>query len=358
MKSLVFFVLLSTCFALVHANDPTQALDGVIDLNPTTFDEIVGKEAGVLVEFYAPWCGHCKSLVPEYMKVGKAASGSKAVVVAKVNADEHGGLAGRFGVSGYPTIKYFPAGSTEAEDYQGGRDAASFVSFLNMKTGANLIIRKDPTFAVAITAQTFAEIVGKEAGVLVEFYAPWCGHCKSLAPIYEKVAKAFANDKKKIIIATVNADDDKNRPLAGRYGVQGFPTLKYFPAGSTEAEDYQGGRDGESIMSFLNQKVNTERSFDGDLLPTAGTTEELSALAKKYMTESKTEDIIEEMKTLAKTTVEQNYYKYAEKIMVGGKEYVDRELARLEKILSGKMSLQRRDDTVIRRNILQMFHHE
>ena len=61
-----------------------------------------------------------------------------------------------------------------------------------------------------------------------------CGHCKSLAPAYEEVGKAFDNVDN-VLIAKVDADSEK--ALGGRYGVRGFPTLKFFPMGSTEPEE-------------------------------------------------------------------------------------------------------------------------
>ncbi|CRK28765.1 hypothetical protein BN1723_018361, partial [Verticillium longisporum] len=59
---------------------------------------------------------------------------------------------------------------------------------------------------------------------LVEFFAPWCGHCKTLAPVYEELALAFENSKDKVQIAKVDADAQKE--LGKRFGIQGFPTLK------------------------------------------------------------------------------------------------------------------------------------
>ena len=82
----------------------------MLALTPATFDSTVGKSAPAFVEFYAPWCGHCKNLAPEYAVVAETFKGSEAsIVVAKVDADAHKDLAGRFDVKGFPTLKYFPA---------------------------------------------------------------------------------------------------------------------------------------------------------------------------------------------------------------------------------------------------------
>ena len=68
---------------------------------------------------------------------------------------------------------------------------------------------------------------------LMNFILTGCGHCKALAPTYEKLGSAFA--KADVIIAKVDADAEKT--LGSRFGVSGYPTLKYFPKGSTSAEE-------------------------------------------------------------------------------------------------------------------------
>lgn len=68
---------------------------------------------------------------------------------------------------------------------------------------------------------------------------------KTLAPIYEELATAFSGSKSKVVIAKVDADREKT--LGKRFGVQGFPTLKWFDGKSDKPEDYNGGRDLESL---------------------------------------------------------------------------------------------------------------
>lgn len=89
---------------------------------------------------------------------------------------------------------------------------------------------------------------------LVEFYAPWCGHCKNLAPVYEELATAFAPYSDKVTVANVDADNHKE--LGKRFGVTGFPTLKWFDGKpGSEPEDYKGGRDLESLSNFIIEKT-------------------------------------------------------------------------------------------------------
>lgn len=98
----------------------------VIDLTPNNFDKLVINSDEVwIVEFYAPWCGHCQQLVPEYQKAATALKG--AVKVGAVNADDHKELGGRYGVRGFPTIKIFGANKNKPDDFQGDRKAQGIV---------------------------------------------------------------------------------------------------------------------------------------------------------------------------------------------------------------------------------------
>jgi len=130
------FLIVLSFFALARAS--------VLELTPETFDDHVGGSQPVLVEFFAPWCGHCKSLAPEY-EIAAAAFAKLPVKVASVDADKHRDLGSRFGVSGFPTLKYFSAGSKEGEAYNGGRTAKDIIEFLNEKAGTHARIKEAPS---------------------------------------------------------------------------------------------------------------------------------------------------------------------------------------------------------------------
>jgi len=83
----------------------------VVDLDSSNFDRYIDGSRYAFVEFFAPWCGHCKSLAPEYEIVGEVFAKEKSVLIAKVDADQHKELAARFDVHGYPTLKFFPKGT-------------------------------------------------------------------------------------------------------------------------------------------------------------------------------------------------------------------------------------------------------
>ena len=344
--------------SLISAQDTNANLDGVKELTPDNFDEVVGKDVASLVFFKAPWCGHCKALVPELTKLGKAVAGNKNIVVAKVDADAHSGLGSRFGVSGFPTIKFFPAGSLTPEDYNGGRDAKAFIKFLNEKANAGLFLPFEHKPAVQIEGLSQYTKVTKDASkklVFVKNYAPWCGHCKSMAPAWDKLAEIFKNEPT-VTIADCDCDAAVNKPVAEAVGVQGFPTIKFYQEGG-EAQDYQGGRTLEDLVAFVNEKAGTQRSADGGLSATAGTTPELIELAGQFLSSSDRSDLTSKISAAVNGNANLEWFnKIVASIAAKGESYVETEAARISKMLSGgKVAANKKDSLSMKLNALNAF---
>ncbi|GLD92973.1 hypothetical protein PINS_up001565 [Pythium insidiosum] len=346
------------CSVAVAALAAVAKASDVVVLTPDNFDSVVDGSKHVLVEFYAPWCGHCKNLAPTYETVATSFKKIDDIVIAKVDADEHKDLGSKYKVNGFPTIKYFPKGSTWEEDYNGGRSEDDFASFLNEKAGVNVRIIKPPSFVKALGEQDFdAEVIQSKKHALVEFYAPWCGHCKSLAPTYEEVGKIFAGEEN-VLIAKVDATAHSN--LGSRYNVKGYPTIKYFAPGSDDPEEYSSGRDKGSFVDFINEKAGTHRSAEGGLLETAGRVQELDVII------SETGDITSDLLEKAESVVEKLegdaakhgnlYLKAIKKIIDKGDKYVQAEITRLEGLLANdNVTPQKKTLFALRKNILQTF---
>nr|KJB49809.1 hypothetical protein B456_008G141100 [Gossypium raimondii] len=321
--------------------------DDVVVLTEANFDKEVGQDRGALIEFYAPWCGHCKKLAPEYEKLGASFKKAKSVLIGKVDCDEHKSLCSKYGVQGYPTVQWFPKGSLEPKKYEGPRTAEALAEFVNTEGVLN--------------ADNFDEIVLDETkDVLVEFYAPWCGHCKNLAPTYEKVATAFKSEEDVVI---ANLDADKYRDLAEKYGISGFPTLKFFPKGNKAGEDYDGGRDLDDFVSFINEKCGTSRDAKGQLTSTAGILSSLDALVKEFVAASADEKkavfskIEEEVEKLKGSTARHGkiYLKAAKSCLEKGADYPNKEIERLQRMLDKSLSPAKADEFTIKKNILSTF---
>ena len=107
--------------------------EGILVLDTNNFDEAIQKNKFMLVEFYAPWCGHCKQLAPEYVKAAAQLRKDKSdIKLAKVDADENDELRKKYEIGGYPTLKYFRSG--QVIGYKGGRTQEGIVSWVKKKT--------------------------------------------------------------------------------------------------------------------------------------------------------------------------------------------------------------------------------
>jgi len=268
---LLSFVALSTlalCMAsVVHITDEK------------VFKKEVLQFPGIaIVEFYAPWCGHCKNLEPEYKKAAAALEG--IVKVVAVDATVAQSLGQKYGVQGYPTLKIFGADKKNPTDYQGERKADPIIS--NCMKAANGLVKDrkagksksapspspspspepapspkpdsgskrkpDVSDVVTLTADNFQSLVLDSSDHwLVEFYAPWCGHCKNLAPEWEEAAQKLSGQVK---LGAVDAT--VHEALGQKYQIKGFPTIKLFAANSKKAApvDYTGARDAPAIVEY------------------------------------------------------------------------------------------------------------
>jgi len=346
--------LLLVWLAIVSAAD-------VLELTPDNFDKEVGGDQPAFVEFFAPWCGHCKSLSPEYEKVAGAFS-KLPVKVASVDADKHRDLGTKYGVTGFPTLKYFPAGTKEAEAYNGGRTAKDIIEFVNVKTGTNAKIKEEATAETVLTNRNFDGIVkDSNKNVLVEFYAPWCGHCKSLTPIYEKLANIYSSESD-VVIAKLDATEEKAK--ASEFGVSGYPTIKWFPKDDKSGQSYDGGRTIDAFVDFINEKAGTQRTKEGGFAPTAGIIPEFTELVTKFKsaTGKARQDVLAEVDQLlpkldAKYKDLAKFYQVAMKrIHEKGESFVESESSRLQRLVdSGSVAKHKFAEFAKRINIINLF---
>ncbi|GFY94920.1 thioredoxin family protein [Actinidia rufa] len=281
--------------------------DDVVVLTEENFDKEIGQDRAALVEFYAPW----------WIVMSTRAS---VVNMASLVTPQSNG---------------FPKGPWSLKS---ARTVDALAEFVNNEAGTNVKIAATPSNVVVLTPDKFELVLDETKDVLVEFYAPWCGHCKNLAPIYEKVAAAFKLEDDVII---ANVDADKHKELGEKYGVSGFPTLKFFPKGNKAGEDYDGGRDLDDFVTFINEKCGTSRDAKGQLTAKAGVVETLDTLVKEFISAGsdekkavygRMEEEVEKLKGSA-ARYGKIYLKAAKSCMDKGADYANNEIQRLERML-------------------------
>eukprot|EP00118_Oscarella_pearsei_P028701 m.2728 g.2728 ORF g.2728 m.2728 type:complete len:521 (+) comp8864_c0_seq1:1668-3230(+) len=134
MAQLSSIVVILSLFSVAFSDNNIEEEQNVLILTDDNFKSALDANEHVLVEFYAPWCGHCKALEPEYASAaGKLMENSSPVKLGKVDATVHTKVATEFGVQGYPTIKFFRKG--KAMEYSGGRTSDEIVAWIAKKTG-------------------------------------------------------------------------------------------------------------------------------------------------------------------------------------------------------------------------------
>eukprot|EP00243_Klebsormidium_subtile_P002172 TRINITY_DN14160_c0_g1_i1.p1 TRINITY_DN14160_c0_g1~~TRINITY_DN14160_c0_g1_i1.p1 ORF type:complete len:431 (-),score=124.05 TRINITY_DN14160_c0_g1_i1:277-1569(-) len=242
----------------------------VLTLTPENFkSKVLKSDSVVLVEFFAPWCGHCKNLQPQYDKAATALKG--VAVVAAVDADAHKSLGAEYGVQGFPTIKAFIPGQKKPIDYQGAREAKPMVDWVLQQAKSLVSSRLSgkkssssgggsgggkegkESAVVTLTDSNFEKEVLQSGDLwMVEFFAPWCGHCKALAPEWKKVA---GNLKGKVKLGAVDCTVETS--LASKYDVKGFPTILVFGADKQSPQPYEQGRTASAIEDYALRLLET-----------------------------------------------------------------------------------------------------
>uniref|UniRef100_A0A1A7YFP9 Protein disulfide-isomerase n=1 Tax=Iconisemion striatum TaxID=60296 RepID=A0A1A7YFP9_9TELE len=108
------------------------------------FDTIVNDDSkDVLIEFYAPWCGHCKNLEPKYKELGEKLADDPNIVIAKMDATAND-VPSPYEVSGFPTIYFSPAGhKMSPKKYEGGREVSDFISYLKREASNPLVVQEE-----------------------------------------------------------------------------------------------------------------------------------------------------------------------------------------------------------------------
>ncbi|XP_053568823.1 dnaJ homolog subfamily C member 10 [Bombina bombina] len=225
----------------------------VVTLTPETFKELVkgrGKDETWMVDFYAPWCGPCQALMPEWKRMARLLNGF--INVGSVDCQRHSFLCSQEHVNAYPEIRLYPGSSDSPNHYfpynGWNRDSHS------IRTWA---LAYSPKVSVDLTPEIFNEKVlhGKDNWV-IDFFAPWCGPCKNFAPEFELLARIV---KGKIRAGKV--DCQAYAHLCQTAAIRAYPTVRFYPYQRSKKKNAQGEqiekRDAKEIANLIMERIET-----------------------------------------------------------------------------------------------------
>jgi protein disulfide-isomerase A1 len=268
MNKYAAIILIIAIFGIVKAEIPEE--EGVLVLGEDNFDQAIKDNEFMLVEFYAPWCGHCKKLAPEYARAAQALKADK-IALGKVDATIHKELGTRFGVSGYPTLKLFSHGTPS--EYNGGRTEPEIINWMRKKSG--------PVTKVLTTVDE-VEAFHKASEVALVYFGEDAAHVDTITKVardndevtFATVASADAAAHYKVSPGTVvlfkKFDDGRNdlteiteESIKSHISTHGSPLVMKFDEKSAQLVF------GKSTPGlFLYRDPNSENSADLDKLVT------------------------------------------------------------------------------------------
>ncbi|KAJ6263373.1 hypothetical protein Dda_1936 [Drechslerella dactyloides] len=219
--------------AMYSSNSP------VIQLTSKNFNEkILKSDHASIVEFYAPWCGHCKNLKPAYEAAAGNLKGLAQVAAIDCDEDANKATCAEYGIQGFPTIKSFKPkknGKPTIQDYQGPRNAKGIVDY-----ALDLI----PNYVTRVNSKTLEDFLQKnnETAKAILFTK------KGVAtPLYKALAIDFHGA---ITFAQVR---DKETDATELFGIEKFPTLVVLPGGSAEGVVYDGDMKKDPMFAFFTK---------------------------------------------------------------------------------------------------------
>ncbi|XP_021767253.1 protein disulfide-isomerase 5-2-like [Chenopodium quinoa] len=233
---LLVFTTISFSLLPIFADEQQFDIDGkVIDLDDSNFDSAISTFDYVFVDFYAPWCGHCKRLSPELDAAAAALAGlEKPIVIAKVDADKYRRVGDKYEIDGFPTLKLFMHGVPV--DYNGPRKADLLVRFLKKFVAPDVSILDSDT-----AISNFVEEAGSHFPIYVGF------------GMDESVISKFAVKYKKQ--AWFSVAKDFSDSVMESYDFDKVPALVSLHPTYDEKNIFYGPFDDQFLEEFIRQNV-------------------------------------------------------------------------------------------------------
>jgi len=237
-------LLLATVVAIssFHPSSHFVSAESVNKLSTSNFDTFISSTPLSLVEFFAPWCGHCKQLAPKYEAAASELSSNGDIKLGAVDCTEEKDLCSKYGVQGYPTLKIFTKDTTTTPaDYKGGRETADIVSYMKKQT--------QPAFTVIKNEADITTL--KNEGDDVTVIGIFDSDTSSDAEAFKSVANTLKND---YTFGIVN-DKDTAKTIADHLNTHPNTIVLLKKNEPSETAIYDKTIDVESVNKFIKDEA-------------------------------------------------------------------------------------------------------
>ncbi|XP_020784724.2 dnaJ homolog subfamily C member 10 [Boleophthalmus pectinirostris] len=244
----------------VHEYEGQHSADGILEfiqdlvqpsvvvLDPDSFTQRVkGRSEGEVwaVDFYAPWCGPCQMLMPEWRRMARMVSGQ--IHVGSVDCQHFQTFCQSQGVRAYPELRLYGASKKTHQftTYNGWhRDSQSLRSWA---------LSSLPRASVDLTPDSFRTLVlqGDQHWVL-DFFAPWCGPCQHFAPEFEVLARSLKGE-----VRAGKVDCQAHYQLCQTAGITAYPTVRFYPHQGVPRTAYGGEHMNSREASVIADIIRT-----------------------------------------------------------------------------------------------------
>uniref|UniRef100_A0A672JC05 DnaJ homolog subfamily C member 10 n=1 Tax=Salarias fasciatus TaxID=181472 RepID=A0A672JC05_SALFA len=211
----------------IHEYEGHHSADGILEfiqdlINPsvTVLDPSTVRNTVWAVDFYAPWCGPCQALLPEWRRMARLLSGQ--ISVGSVDCQRFQSFCQNQGVRAYPEIRLYSGSARQPDRF-------SYVPYNGWHRDAHSLrawaLSSLPRASVDLTPDTFRSLVlsGKDHWVL-DFYAPWCGPCQHFAPEFEVLARILKGE-----VRAGKVDCQAHHQTCQSAGITAYPTVRFYP---------------------------------------------------------------------------------------------------------------------------------
>ncbi|CAB3407971.1 unnamed protein product [Caenorhabditis bovis] len=231
----------------------------VVEMSPDEFEELVMNRQETetwVVDYFAPWCGPCQQLAPELQKAARAIlEYDEKAKTASIDCQKYAQFCKEKGIGSYPTVRIFPAKKTKQPRRSDYYDYPSHM-WRNSESIQRWVYNFLPTEVASLGNDFWTTVLDSSEPWIVDFFAPWCGHCIQFAPIYDQIAKELSG---KVNFAKIDCDQWPGVCQGAQ--IRAYPTVRLYTGktGWTRQEIWGiqiQTQDKKTFIDIVKQQLN------------------------------------------------------------------------------------------------------